>query len=58
MLVFQGGEDDHCTADKGWVAAPVKKGSLVLIHGQVLHKSGANHSSRHAYTFHMMETKG
>jgi len=60
MLVFQGGEDDHCSADKDWVAAPVKKGSLVLIHGQVLHKSEANHSSnpRHAYTFHMVETKG
>ena len=47
------------TPCKDWVAAPVKKGSLVLIHGQVLHKSEANHSSnpRHAYTFHMIETK-
>ena len=37
-----------------------KKGSLVLIHGQVLHKSEANLSSkpRHAYTFHMVETRG
>jgi hypothetical protein len=37
-----------------------KKGSLVLIHGQVLHKSEANLSSkpRHAYTFHMVETQG
>ena len=59
-LIFQGGEDDHRTTDEDWVAAPVKKGSLVLIHGQVLHKSEANHSSnpRHAYTFHMVETKG
>ena len=35
-------------------------GSLVVIHGQVLHKSESNLSDqpRHAYTFHMVETKG
>ena len=35
-------------------------GSVVLIHGQVVHKSEANKSakSRHAYTFHMVETEG
>ena len=35
-------------------------GSLVLIHGQVYHKSERNASSapRHAYTFHMVETDG
>jgi len=60
MLIFQGTEDDHKPSNKDWIPAPVKKGSLVLIHGQVLHKSEANHSSkpRHAYTFHMVETQG
>ena len=52
--------EDHEPEEKEWISAPVKKGSLVLIHGQVLHKSEANHSKnpRHAYTFHMVETKG
>ena len=60
LLVFEGSEDDHKTSNEEWIAAPVKKGSLVLIHGQVLHKSEANFSSnpRHAYTFHMVETNG
>ena len=33
---------------------------MVLIHGQVMHKSEANLSEkpRHAYTFHMIETEG
>lgn len=33
-------------------------GSCVLIHGQVVHKSEINRSqkSRHAYTFHVIET--
>ena len=32
----------------------------MIIHGQVLHKSESNLSEdpRHAYTFHMIETKG
>ncbi|XP_075229764.1 phytanoyl-CoA dioxygenase domain containing 1 isoform X2 [Lycorma delicatula] len=36
---------------------PVKKGSCIVIHGQVVHKSDKNRSptSRHAYTFHVME---
>ena len=35
-------------------------GSLVIIHGQVLHKSETNTSERprHAFTFHMVETNG
>ena len=35
-------------------------GSVVLIHGQVMHKSEDNKSekSRHAFTFHMIETQG
>ncbi|EDO42949.1 predicted protein [Nematostella vectensis] len=39
------------------VPALTKKGSLVVIHGSVLHRSFPNKSSksRHAYTFHMVE---
>jgi len=53
------GEDKEFPED-AWVAAPVKKGSLVLIHGQVYHKSEKNLSehSRHAYTFHVIEMEG
>lgn len=41
-----------------FVAVPVKAGSLVLIHSQAVHRSDANRSdrSRHAYTFHVIET--
>lgn len=42
-----------------FVACPVKKGSLVLIHGLVVHQSDWNRSnkSRFAYTFHVMESE-
>ncbi|OCT65435.1 phytanoyl-CoA dioxygenase domain-containing protein 1 [Xenopus laevis] len=42
-----------------FVAAPVPKGGLVLIHGEVVHKSEQNSSpnSRHAYSFHVMESE-
>ncbi|XP_033502756.1 phytanoyl-CoA dioxygenase domain-containing protein 1 isoform X1 [Epinephelus lanceolatus] len=45
--------------DEKFVAAPVKKGGVVLIHGEVVHRSHENTSedSRHVYTFHMMESK-
>lgn len=45
-------------AAEDFVPVPVKKGSLVLIHGFAVHKSELNRSnkSRHAYTFHIMET--
>ncbi|XP_072931277.1 phytanoyl-CoA dioxygenase domain-containing protein 1 [Epargyreus clarus] len=38
---------------------PVSRGTLVLIHGNVVHKSAPNKSekSRHAYTFHVIEKK-
>ncbi|XP_020291155.1 phytanoyl-CoA dioxygenase isoform X2 [Pseudomyrmex gracilis] len=38
---------------------PVSKGTCILIHGQVVHFSYPNKSknSRHAYTFHVIETK-
>jgi len=40
-----------------WVPVICPKGSLVVIHGAVVHMSEANSSefSRHAYTFHMIE---
>lgn len=46
-------EDDG----KEYIPQLTKKGSLVLIHGTVLHKSAPNKSekSRHAYTFHIVE---
>ncbi|XP_036444958.1 phytanoyl-CoA dioxygenase domain-containing protein 1 isoform X2 [Colossoma macropomum] len=45
--------------DSLFVPAPVKKGGLVLIHGEVVHRSAENTSdaSRHVYTFHIMESE-
>jgi len=42
-----------------FTAQPVKKGSLVVIHSQSVHRSETNKSqkSRHAYTFHVIETR-
>ncbi|XP_045627055.1 phytanoyl-CoA dioxygenase domain-containing protein 1 isoform X2 [Ursus americanus] len=41
-----------------FVPTPVRRGDLILIHGEVVHKSDQNLSerSRHAYTFHLMES--
>ncbi|KAK9499628.1 hypothetical protein O3M35_002640 [Rhynocoris fuscipes] len=41
----------------GFSPYPCPKGSCVVIHGNVVHKSEANKSSksRHAYTFHIMD---
>ena len=41
-----------------FIATPVKKGGLVLIHGDVVHKSEQNQSdrSRNIYTFHLFDT--
>ncbi|XP_036605068.1 phytanoyl-CoA dioxygenase domain-containing protein 1 isoform X2 [Trichosurus vulpecula] len=46
--------------DSRFIPTPIRKGGLILIHGEVVHKSELNHSiySRHAYTFHIMESKG
>ncbi|NWU81457.1 PHYD1 protein, partial [Onychorhynchus coronatus] len=46
--------------DSQFIPLPVKKGGLILIHGEVVHKSELNssESSRHAFTFHVMEAKG
>jgi len=40
-----------------WIPLVCPKGSVVVIHGSVVHMSEVNHSSqsRHAYTFHMIE---
>ncbi|MCL9685200.1 phytanoyl-CoA dioxygenase family protein [Legionella maioricensis] len=40
------------------IALPVEKGTLILLHGRVPHKSKANLSgkSRHAYTLHLVDT--
>lgn len=37
----------------------LQTGGLILIHGEVVHKSELNssESSRHAFTFHVMEAK-
>lgn len=44
--------------DKDFVPCPVKRGSLVILDGLVVHKSESNHSSksRLAYTFHIVES--
>ncbi|KAM8934281.1 phytanoyl-CoA dioxygenase domain-containing protein 1 [Pelodytes ibericus] len=56
--LFTGAERDY-DGDQ-FVAAPVSKGGLVLIHGEVVHKSELNSSSnsRHAYSFHVMDAHG
>ncbi|XP_010011017.1 PREDICTED: phytanoyl-CoA dioxygenase domain-containing protein 1 isoform X2 [Nestor notabilis] len=45
--------------DNQFIPLPISKGGLVLIHGEVVHKSELNssESSRHAFTFHVMEAK-
>ena len=45
---------------EGWVAVEVKRGSLVLIDGDVSHKSERNTSQRerNAFTFHLYEGQG
>ncbi|XP_055007282.1 phytanoyl-CoA dioxygenase domain-containing protein 1 isoform X2 [Boleophthalmus pectinirostris] len=52
------GQERTYEEDK-FVPAPVKKGGVVLIHGEVVHQSNENKSenSRHVYTFHMMESQ-
>ncbi|TKS84795.1 Phytanoyl-CoA dioxygenase domain-containing protein 1 [Collichthys lucidus] len=54
---FTGREQEY-DAEK-FVAAPVKKGGVVLIDGEVVHRSAENTSedSRHVYTFHIMESQ-
>jgi phytanoyl-CoA hydroxylase len=49
--------DELTTPLDEFTAVPVAKGSLVLIHGNVIHRSERNTSekSRHAYTFHIVD---
>ncbi|KAM5299906.1 phytanoyl-CoA dioxygenase domain-containing protein 1 [Ctenodactylus gundi] len=55
---YLGSEPDH--ENSLFVPVPVQRGALVLIHGQVVHKSERNFSdhTRQAYTFHLMEAAG
>lgn len=48
-----------CYPASNFRPVPVRKGTCILIHGEVVHYSNANKSdqSRHAYTFHIIETK-
>ena len=45
------------TKEEDFLSAPVRKGALVLIHGEVVHKSPPNMSdrSRNIYTFHLYD---
>ncbi|KAA0719721.1 Phytanoyl-CoA dioxygenase domain-containing protein 1 [Triplophysa tibetana] len=54
---FIGREQTHDS--KLFIPAPVKKGGVILIHGEVVHRSAENTSdrSRHVYTFHIMESE-
>ncbi|WP_224370563.1 phytanoyl-CoA dioxygenase family protein [Hyalangium versicolor] len=49
--------DSTPVPDKGFVPLEVKKGTLVVLHGLLPHKSGANTSpkSRHAYSVHLVD---
>ncbi|PGH12611.1 hypothetical protein AJ80_06670 [Polytolypa hystricis UAMH7299] len=51
------GKEDYVPCDEDFEMVDVPAGSLVLIHGNVLHKSERNSSqrSRWAYTFHAIE---
>ncbi|XP_078040810.1 phytanoyl-CoA dioxygenase domain containing 1 isoform X1 [Augochlora pura] len=57
LLVYDGGLP--CYQLSSFRPVPVKKGTCVLIHGQVVHFSTPNKSgeSRNAYTFHVIETQ-
>lgn len=54
-ITFKG--EDPKTDPKKFVPVPVKKGSMVVIHGEVVHKSAENKSSRsrNIFTFHFYD---
>ncbi|KAL8174771.1 UNVERIFIED_CONTAM: Phytanoyl-CoA dioxygenase domain-containing protein 1 [Gekko kuhli] len=54
---FIGSEREYDSSP--FIPVPIGKGGLILIHGEVVHRSEANRSetSRHVYTFHLMEAK-
>lgn len=49
---------EHPAPDEAYVSVPVPKGSLIVLHGGLLHKSYANLSgeSRQAFTFHIVDS--
>lgn len=51
------GEVEGKDESEGWVCGEVRAGDLVLIHGNLLHKSAKNTSGkgRMIYTFHVIE---
>jgi phytanoyl-CoA hydroxylase len=51
------GTDKLEYSDEEFQQEPVSKGSLIIIHGDVVHASNENHSnkSRYIYTFHLIE---
>ena len=55
VTAFEGEEPQNKAEE--YVVTPMKKGGLVIIHGDVIHKSEHNHSdrSRHAYTFNVYD---
>ncbi|KAI9547112.1 Phytanoyl-CoA dioxygenase domain-containing protein 1 [Dissostichus eleginoides] len=57
MTDFTGREQTY--DEQKFLVAPVKKGSVVLIDGEVVHRSAENTSedTRHVYTFHLMESQ-
>ena len=58
--VFVGEKNSNFVEDEKYVIAEVKRGSLVLIDGDVVHKSYPNTSDqpRNAFTFHLYEGEG
>jgi phytanoyl-CoA hydroxylase len=54
------GEDARTYPPEAFIPAEVKKGTMVLIHGEVVHASTHNHSekSRYIYTFHLIDQHG
>lgn len=56
-VYFETYEDSPWPEEKS-IPLPVPKGTLILLHGRVPHKSKANTSnkSRHAYTLHLVDT--
>jgi len=58
-IEFRGGEEDPWDEEKG-VALECPEGSMVMLHGAVLHMSKDNDSdkSREAYTVHVVESEG
>lgn len=57
LQVAQNGETNGASKDEAYEMGEVKAGTLVLIHGNILHKSEKNVSgkSRFIYTFHVIE---